>query len=811
MSTASKRRINEHAAHFISHAVAGVKLTSSIIFALVASSAQSSANEGTIGWSYLRSSSGNKLLYASNPLSACENSSYLVFEGLVRMEPLGDSGTAFTCWLKPRAPSIYYRLGMLGNDSATILFCKAGYTARSPGVCVKRNRNLKWIPPVVPSMRPIPAECSASTPGFTMGNPVIMVTGTKLQQERDIGANQSGTLDIRRTYRNDRDPVSSPTAGNLWSFSFERKFTVADALEGGAPSRIAITSGDGSSVGFERSGSGYTAATAFAGVLYPLTPQYDEWAYKRASGDIEHFKKIKSSYLLMSVVRKEGSGTYYSYDENGQLNTISDSFGRTLHVAWHDGNAIASISSPEFSLHYQYAQLETDNGAAVRGMQRIAGVQINDADGMSQGARQYHYGEGWPDWFYLTGITDENNVRFATYTYDAEGRVSRSEHAGGAQRYDFSYPSETSRVVVDPLGGTRSLTLAPVADQLRVTSFSQPGGAGCGPAASAYAYTAKGLLQSRSDFNNVKTCFSYDTVRQLESSRVDGIPAAAACPAAGGVLGAGQRKVSSKWHPDWATETTIAEPLKVTNYIYNGQPDIDGDIASCGDGGTLPDGKPIAVLCKKIETATTDANGAAGFNAIKTGVLSITTYSYNRVGQMLSSTISGRAGSGGDTTRYAYYGETTSSHTRGDLAKVTGPTGQTREFLGYTFSGLATSIKEPNGQLIGLSYDARQRLTRRVVSDFGVGEQTTRYHYDLVGQLTGVDLPDSSHIAYRYDDAHRLTDITDSLGNTVRYALDPMGNRVREEVLDPTGKLPRQIVRIYDALNRIQAATEGEL
>lgn len=255
----------------------------------------------------------------------------------------------------------------------------------------------------------------------------------------------------------------------------------------------------------------------------------------------------------------------------------------------------------------------------------------------------------------------------------------------------------------------------------------------------------------------------------------------------------------------------VAEPLKLTRYVYNGQPDVDGSIAACADGGTLPDEKPIAVLCKKIVHATTDVNGAAGFNAVKTGAPRIATYSYNRLGQMLSGTTLGRAGGGADTTRYEYYAATASGHTRGDLAKVTGPTGQIREFLEYTVSGLATRIKEPNGQLVELSYDAKQQLTRRVVSAAGVGEQTTRYYYDRVGQLTGVELPDSTNIAYRYDDAHRLTEITDSLGNTVRYSLDPMGNRVGEEVHDASGKLTRQIVRIYDALNRIQAVTEGEL
>lgn len=434
-------------------------------------------------------------------------------------------------------------------------------------------------------------------------------------------------------------------------------------------------------------------------MLYPLTPQYDEWIYKSASGTLEHFKKAKSTYLLMSITRQDGNATHYSYDQHGKLNGISDSFGRTLYVRWQDDYAIAFISSPEFSVHYQYDALQSDDGTIVDGMRRIASVRIDDADGAPQGSRQYHYGEGWPAWFYLTGITEENNVRFATYSYDAEGRVSRSEHAGGAQRYDFSYPTDLSRLVIDPLGGTRTITLAPVAGQLRAASFSQPGGAGCGPAASAYTYNAYGMLQSRSDFNNVKTCFNQDTGRHLEVSRIDGVPAAATCQA-NGIPGTGQRKVSNRWHPDWPIKTMIAEPLKLTHYIYNGQPDIDGTTASCGNGGTLPDGQPIAVLCKKIENATTDKNGGAGFNAIKTGAPRISTYTYNQIGQVLSSTISGRTGSGGDTTLYEYYTDTTTGHTRGDLAKITSPTGHIREFLEYTYSGLATRIKEPNGQLI---------------------------------------------------------------------------------------------------------------
>lgn len=768
----------------------------------------SSAAEGTMGWNYL-SSPGHayKVQYASTPMGACSGLTLPVWTGgLFRVEPdPGTNGTGYICWHKAFDDS-YPPIGW-----PTRLHCESGYLPRFPGVCVKRIKNAgRTIPPLRPVTPKAPLGCSASHPGCTLGNPVIVTHGSKVQQEHDIGGNQWGTLEIGRVYRSTREPVGAPTAGTLWSFSFERQFSAVAPVDGSPPKRISIINGDGSSIDFNRTSAGYSAETAAEGQLTPLTPKFDEWLYKNASGGIEHFKKIKSQYLLMSVTQKDGKGTHYSYDENERLKAIRDAFGRTLDVAWHDDAAIASISSPESSVHYRYEQLSGDHGAIVRGLQRMVAVEINDADGASQGIRQYHYGQGWPDWFYLTGITDENNIRFATYSYDAEGRVSRSEHAGGAQRYDFSYPADTGRLVTDPLGSTRTITSAAVANQLRITSFSQPGGSGCGPAASAYTYTPKGLLQSRSDFNNIKICFAYDAARDLETSRVDGVAAAAACPAAASVPGAGQRKTSRRWHPDWSTETMVAEPLKMTHYIYNGQPDIDGSVASCGDDGTLPDGKPIAVLCKKIETATSDGNGATGFNAVMAGVARVTTFTYTRFGQLLSSTVWGRAGSSGDTTRFDYYADTTSSHTIGDLSKVTGPTGQVREFLAYTFSGLATRIKEPNGQLIELTYDARRHLTRRVVSAAGAGEQTTNYDYDLVGQLTGVDLPDSSHIKYRYDDAHRLTDITDAGGNTVHYTLDPVGNRVREEVQDASGKLTRHIVRIYDALNRLQGVTEGD-
>ena len=85
--------------------------------------------------------------------------------------------------------------------------------------------------------------------------------------------------------------------------------------------------------------------------------------------------------------------------------------------------------------------------------------------------------------------------------------------------------------------------------------------------------------------------------------------------------------------------------------------------------------------------------------------------------------------------------------------------------------------------------------------------QRTNYSYDKVGQLIKVTLPNNSAITYTYDDAHRLTNIKDTLGNSLAYTHDLWGNRMGEVATNPNGAFTRQIKRIYDTLNRLQQVT----
>jgi YD repeat-containing protein len=258
------------------------------------------------------------------------------------------------------------------------------------------------------------------------------------------------------------------------------------------------------------------------------------------------------------------------------------------------------------------------------------------------------------------------------------------------------------------------------------------------------------------------------------------------------------------------------KPGKITTRVYNGQPDpfAGGAVASCAPvDALLPDGKPIAVLCRQVEQATTDANGSQGFNAtLQSGVAAREErWTYNRWGQVL--THDGPRTDVNDVTTYAYYSDTSFTgsgaeavgHTLGDLQSVTNAAGQVTQYTKYNKHGQVLESIGPNGVVTTHTYDLRQRPLS--VTEAG---QTTTYTYDAAGQLTRVTWPDASYVGYEYDPAHRQTAVYDQLGNRIEYTLDNAGNRIAENVKDPSGVLSRQLSRSIDALGRVQQTTGRE-
>ena len=124
--------------------------------------------------------------------------------------------------------------------------------------------------------------------------------------------------------------------------------------------------------------------------------------------------------------------------------------------------------------------------------------------------------------------------------------------------------------------------------------------------------------------------------------------------------------------------------------------------------------------------------------------------------------------------------------------------GHVTRVLAHDAHGNPLEIVDPNGLRTVLAYDLRQRLVSRQVGGERIGLE-----YDAAGLLTRVSLPDGATITYTYDPAQRLVGLADALGNRIAYTLDPMGNRLSEEVTDPAGNLARLARQVFDPLNRL--------
>jgi YD repeat-containing protein len=424
----------------------------------------------------------------------------------------------------------------------------------------------------------------------------------------------------------------------------------------------------------------------------------------------------------------------------------------------------------------------------------------------------------------LTGIIDETGRRIASYSYDSQGRAVGTQNwadasqstAVNAATLSFSTPGTT--VVTDALGTQRSYAFTAIDGRVLLTGQSQPGCAGCGPASSSITYDAQANVTSRTDFTNRKTCYANDLTRNLETARIEGLTSASTCPTDAAAYvpttGTEQRKQLTQWHPDWRLETRRAEPKKLTTWVYNGQPDptAGNAITTCAPTDALVDGKPIAVLCKQVEQATSDDTGGAGFGATSVGTARIHRWTYNRWGQVLTANGPRTDNPGGrdDLTTYEYYPDTQADWTLGDLKQVTNALGQITRFTKYDRNGRLLQQIDPNGTVTEYAYTPRGWLRQVKLTPAGSStSQSTVYEYDAVGQLTRATLPDGTSTTYTYDAARRLTTVADSAGNKVSYTLDAMGNRTREEWKDPSGTLRKTLTRSIDALNRVQQVVGG--
>lgn len=628
-------------------------------------------------------------------------------------------------------------------------------------------------------------SCDRNRPRLSsqVGNPINIATREKIQRDTDY---RSPTLEFTRLYTNtilSTDMASS--ALSVWRHNYAKSISSTTtsstymslryeyiAPRGWPNSAVASTSvafvtrPDGSQLYFET-----TTMTNFwssdSDINYSLTTQRDSsgsiisWILITPSGDTEAYDR---NGLLVSIKLKGGAMQTMQYSDastptmiaprSNLLISVLDSFGRTLQFQYDSVGRISKMIDPAARIFiYAYDSLGNLK-------------DVTYPDGLK---RFYHYNEpdhqpstGYPSFVhYLTGISNElapgNVVRYATFKYDSDGYAISTEHAEGANKYTYD---AAAHVITDPLGNRHTMLFQKLNGVMLQTSVSQPSGAGSAVATSQSSYDDNGNMLSTTDFLGNATAYTYDMSRNLELTKTEG-------------SGTSTKKASTRWHATLRSAESITQPKLRTDFTYDG----NGSVLS------------------KTVWATSDPTGSLGFSAKVVGKARVWTYAYNEKGRITELTAPGTIGSA--TTTFAY-------DTQGNLISLTNAVGHQILLSNYDVDGKPRRITSPNGVTTELSYGPRNWLESSTT-----GGKTTLYKYDGVGQLIQVTMPDGQYLDYTYDAAQRLTDISDNRGNHLHFTLDNAGNRISDQVTDPSGNLISKIARTYDILSNLSQQTGG--
>ncbi|MCW9057982.1 MAG: RHS domain-containing protein [Gammaproteobacteria bacterium] len=474
-------------------------------------------------------------------------------------------------------------------------------------------------------------------------------------------------------------------------------------------------------------------------------------------------ERYSTAGVLQSITDIQGNTQTLTHDDQGRLSRVETNAGEYLIFGYDASDRITSV---------------TDQSNRSWGYRYDIASNLEYIDNPDGTIKQYHY-EHYNYPHALTGITDERGTRYARYGYDHEGRVIDSTHGDGiAQDITIYYQEDGTRIVTNSHGTQSIYSTAVQLGVALVTDISGPGCSTCGPGNTSHNYDpANNNLLSKTE-NGITTQYGdYDDKGQY-GYRIEAVGTPE------------ERRTDYSYDPRFFNKiTSIEEPSvapgqsKLTTYTY----DDWGNRLSETINGFAPDGTPV------FRSTTWEYEGPlhqlSRIDGPRTDVADITTYDY-------------------------YPDDPAQGPNRARLLRVTDALGvAVRDQIQYTPTGKVMSESRPNG--LTLAYDyyyGNDRLEMLTESD-GTSSRVTRWTYLATGEVESITQAhgsfDTTTLTFGYDDARRLTRITDGLGNYIEYQLDTEGNQEAERIHDASGVLRKQLTQTFDLYNRLDTRTQA--
>lgn len=369
-------------------------------------------------------------------------------------------------------------------------------------------------------------ECSNSNqkgsppPMTCTGNPINIAVGNKFQREDDFKSTASPSLSFSRYYN---------SLDGIWRHEFSTQLRIKTPF-------IAVIRADGRESIFKVTDGVATATGAERGKLENLG---NGWKY--SSPENSQFSFDNTGKLTSSTTPQ---GIRLDLLTQNSQTTVSDGSGNSLTFTEDGDHQPTSLIAPGLQISYAY---DTSK--------RLISV-TSTSQGITS-ARHMHY-EDTRNAKLLTGVSDESGVRFATWSYDENGRAISSEHAQGAEKVSLTYNADGSTTVTNEYGKKATYRFQVIQGEKLVTAIEGEATPNCPYSNSAFTYDANGLLKTKTDAKGNLTTYDYNT-RGLETSRTE----ASGTPQA--------RTIATEWHPTLYLKTKVTEPSRITTYQYDAQ------------------------------------------------------------------------------------------------------------------------------------------------------------------------------------------------------------------------------------------------
>lgn len=588
------------------------------------------------------------------------------------------------------------------------------------------------------------------------GNPIVISSGNKIEEDIDFASEGEMGLFFKRTYN--QYWIYESLMGGHWLTNFDYSLSFQ---EDGGYQFIWAQRADGTRIKYEwipnskrpqwlevRVGA-LTSSSIF------LDERTGTYTLQTDDGFTETYT---SSGYIKSRHNPSGIGWTFSYVDN-YLQRVTHTSGRYVSFTW--------VQNTPYYRRQLESITDTDNKVYIftYGSQTSSNLTGVIYPGSINERLTYILGlAGAPDWDSVLEGKSYAGIRYSYFEYDDSLFATSTQHNGGSDRYSFEYsttysaiPPSDHRPALPPApggqrycdsAGTCSLPVPGVQDIgneiTPVTPPSAPhllahlqvvetnplgkkatytytegrldttvGSASehCSSRSKYNIYDAQGRLSYSTDFNDVTTTYDYDDYFRLAEKN---------------------------------EASNTATPRRTTN-VWDGskrrllKSTVDGDVETTYE-------YDLKNRFASISLKNISSHGV--FNQIRTTTFA---YTYHPNGMLKTVTANGPRTDVVDTDVYTY-------SATGDLLSIKNALNQTIAYSNHNGRGQPGRIVGLNGETTDYIYDPRGRIIQKKELVNGAW-QTTVFTYGESGLLDQVDSPDGRSLRYIYDTNRRLTAI----------------------------------------------------